>query len=38
MTATRRKSTPKKKTLKKLYATHRGKVSDKWSSYLAEYE
>ncbi|CAI2716985.1 glycosyltransferase family protein [Nitrospina watsonii] len=28
----------KKKTLKQLYSTHEGKVSDKWSSYLAEYE
>jgi glycosyltransferase involved in cell wall biosynthesis len=27
-----------KKTLKQLYAEHEGKVSDKWSSYLAEYE
>ncbi len=38
MTAKRRESTPKKKTLKQLYATHRGKVSDKWSSYLPEYQ
>jgi cephalosporin hydroxylase len=27
-----------KKTLKQLYAEHEGKVSDKWSSYLIEYD
>lgn len=27
-----------KKTLEQLYAEHAGKVSDKWSSYLAEYD
>lgn len=27
-----------KKTLEQLYAEHQGKVSDKWSSYLLEYE
>ena len=27
-----------KKTLKQLYGEHKGKVSDKWFSYLSEYE
>ena len=27
-----------KQTLKQIYETHSGKVSDKWSSYLAEYD
>ena len=38
VTAKRRKATPQKNTLEQLYATHRGKASDKWSSYLTEYE
>jgi GT2 family glycosyltransferase len=38
MPAKQRKSTPRKKTLAQLYSEHRGKVSDKWSSYLVEYE
>lgn len=28
----------KQQTLEQLYALHRGKVSDKWSSYLGEYD
>ena len=38
MTMKERKLTHEEQTLKQLYKTHRGKVSDKWSSYLAGYE
>lgn len=38
VTVKKNKSMLKRKTLDQLYATHTGKVSDKWSSYLTEYE
>jgi hypothetical protein len=36
MTSSRQRSTPK--TLRQLYSEHQGKVSDKWTSYLDEYD
>lgn len=38
MTMKERESTHEEQTLKQLYDTHRGKVSDKWSSYLRAYD
>jgi glycosyltransferase involved in cell wall biosynthesis/SAM-dependent methyltransferase len=38
MTITRLEPNRDDQTLVELYAAHTGKVSDKWSSYLAEYE
>jgi uncharacterized coiled-coil protein SlyX len=38
VTAKNRKNGLEGKTLERLYAQHRGKVSDKWATYLGEYE